>query len=340
MDQSWSANRQDYGQPAQPGFGRKRVSVLDDDQLNNAALSAASARYYAVNEARAEIVNDIDFTISEGSMQYAELELDPGEAVIAEPGALIWKDSAILFDMILGDGSRPEAGLGSRLASAAANAMAGENMFLAEFRHGGAGGKARVALGGRTPGHIIPVKLDAMGGSLICQRRAFLAAAKGVSIGIAMQRRLKSAIFGDEGFVMQRLSGTGWAFLHVGGTIIERQLEAGQIIHVDGGCVAAHEPQVEMDIMDESFWKSAKIGLLGGDEGMLTALRGPGKVWIQTLPFSRVAAETASALGKSGLASGVGLVGAVEIASGVSRALGGSDGSIISDGIQGIRDMF
>ena len=136
--QSWSANRQDYGQPAQPGFGRKRVSVLDDDQLNNAALSAASARYYPKHEAAPEIVNDIDFVISEGSMQYAELELDPGEAVIAEPGALIWKDSAVLFDMILGDGSKPDAGIGSRLASAAANAMAGENMFLAEFKHGGA----------------------------------------------------------------------------------------------------------------------------------------------------------------------------------------------------------
>jgi len=341
MDQSWALNRKDYGQPAQPAFGRKRVSVLDDSQLNNDALSAASAKYYSVNEARAEIVNDIDFVISEGSMQYAELELDPGEAVIAEPGALIWKDSAVLFDMILGDGSKPDAGLGSRLASAAANAMAGENMFLAEFKHGGASGKAKVAVGGRTPGHIIPVKLDAMGGSLICQRRSFLAAAKGVNIGIAMQRRLKSAIFGDEGFVMQRLSGNGWAFLHVGGTIIERQLEAGEVIHVDGGCVAAHEPQVEMDIMDESIWKSVKTGLVGGDEGLLTALRGPGKVWIQTLPFSRVAAETASALKGASLVSGVSLVDAVGIAGGLNSVLGGSDGSgIIADGIQGIRDMF
>ena len=340
MDESWQAKRVDYGQPAQPAFGRKRVSVLDEDQLNHAALSAASAQYYTAHEAKPEIVNDIDFVISEGSMQYAELELDPGEAVIAEPGALIWKDSAVLFDMILGDGSKPDAGLGSKLASAAKNAMAGENMFLAVFKHGGPQGKAKVAVGGRTPGQIIPVKLDAMGGSLICQRRAFLAAAKGVNIGIALQRRLKSAIFGDEGFVMQRLSGTGWAFLHVGGTIIERQLEAGEVIHVDGGCVAAHEPQVEMDIMDESFWKSAKIGLLGGDEGMLTALRGPGKVWIQTLPFSRVAAE-AAAVSRASVVSGVSLGEAVGIAVGADRLLGGSDGSgIIADGIQGIRDMF
>jgi uncharacterized protein (AIM24 family) len=339
MDASWNANRANSGQPVQAGFGRKRASV-PDTRPDNYTLSGASAQSCEVHAARPEIVNDIDFVISEGSMQYAELELDPGEAVIAEPGALIWKDSAILFDMILGDGSRPDAGIGSRLASAAANAVAGEKMFLAEFRHGGATGKAKVAVGGRTPGHIIAVKLDAMGGSLICQRRAFLAAAKGVNIGIALQRRLKSAIFGDEGFVMQRLSGTGWAFLHVGGTIIERQLAAGEIIHVDGGCVAAHEPQVEMDIMDESIWKSAKIGLLGGDEGVLTALRGPGKVWIQTLPFSRVAAETA-ALSRASVVSGVSLVEAVGLASGVDRILGGSDGSgIIADGIQGIRDIF
>jgi uncharacterized protein (AIM24 family) len=217
--------------------------------------------------------------------------------------------------------------------------MAGENMFLAEFKHAGSSGKAKLAVGGRTPGHIIPVRPDAMGGSLICQRRSFLAAARGVSVSIAMQRKLRSAIFGDEGFVMQRLAGTGWAFLHVGGTIIERQLEAGQIIHVDGGCVAAHEAQVEMDIMEDSVWRSVKTGLLG-DEGTLTALRGPGKVWIQTLPFSRVAAETA-ALTRASAISGVSLGEAVGIASGVDRILGGSDGSgLLADGIQGLREMF
>ena len=341
MDASWGTNRDGYGASPQSGFGRKRAP-LPDTRPDNYTLSQVSAQYYASHQAQAEVVNDIDFVISEGDMQYAEIELDPGESVVAEPGALIWKDSAIVFDMILGDGSKPDAGLGSKLASAAANAMAGENMFLAEFKHAGSQGKAKLTVGGRTPGHIIPVRLDAMGGSLICQRRSFLAAARGVGISIAMQRRLRSAVFGDEGFIMQKLTGTGWAFLHVGGSIIERELQAGEIIHVDGGCVAAHEPQVEMDIMQDSMWRSIKTGVLGDEGGALTALRGPGKVWIQTLPFSRVAAETASALGGSRLAGGLGLVGAVEIASGVGRAIGGSDaaGSIIADGIQGIRDMF
>ena len=259
-------------------------------------------------------------------MQYAEIALDPGESVVAEPGALIWKDSAIVFDMILGDGSRPDAGLGAKLASAAKNAMAGENMFLAEFKHAGSQGKARLAVGGRTPGQIIPVKLEAMGGSLICQRHAFLAAARGVGISIAMQQ----------------LTGTGWAFLHVGGSIIERELKAGEVIHVDGGCVAAHEPQVEMDIMQDSMWRSIKTGLLGDEGGFLTALRGPGRVWIQTLPFSRVAAETASAVGGASLVSGVSLGDAVGIAAGVGRLVGGGEGagSIIADGISGIREMF
>lgn len=337
MDASWPSNRNGPGQPAQ-GFGRRRESI-PDTRPDNYSLSQASAQFYAVHEAQPQVINDVDFAISEGDMQYVEIELDPGESVIAEPGALIWKDSAIVFDVILGDGSKPDAGLGSKLASAATNALAGETMFLAEFKHAGSNGKAKLAVGGRTPGHIIPVRPDAMGGSLICQRRSFLAAARGVSISIAMQRKLRSAIFGDEGFVMQRLAGTGWAFLHVGGTIIERQLEAGQVIHVDGGCVAAHEAQVEMDIMDESIWRTIKTNMLG-DEGMLTALRGPGKVWIQTLPFSRVAAETA-ALTRASAVSGVSLGEAVSIAGGIDRVLGGSDGSgIIADGIQSIREMF
>jgi uncharacterized protein (AIM24 family) len=340
MDANWGTNGGGYAGPPQQGFGRKR-SALPDTRPDDYTLSQVSAQYYSAHQAKPEIVNDIDFAISDGDMQYAELELDPGESVIAEPGALIWKDSAIVFDMILGDGSKANAGLGAKLASAAANVMAGENLFLAEFRHEGREGKAKVAVGGRTPGHIIPVRLDAMGGSLICQRRSFLAAARGINISIAMQRRLRSAIFGDEGFIMQKLTGTGWAFLHVGGSIIERELAPGEIIHVDGGCVAAHELQVEMDIMDESIWRGIKTGLLGDEGGILTALRGPGKVWIQTLPFSRVAAETA-ALTRASVVSGVSLGDAVGIVGGVGGALGGTEaiGSAISDGIKGITDMF
>ena len=188
----------------------------------------------------------------------------------------------------------------------AKNLLSGENLFVAEFRHEGPHGKARLAFGGRVPGQIIPVRLDAMGGTLICQRSSFLAAAKGVAISIAFQRKFTSAILGQEGFIMQRLRGEGWVFLHVGGTIIERELAAGELIHVDGGCVAAHEPQVEMDIDTDFGLRAMRSAVFGGEGMFMTTMRGPGKVWLQTLPFSRVAAEAAAAAPASATAGVVG----------------------------------
>lgn len=293
MDSNWGNGKGGYiGQPPQRmGFGRKSVP-LSSPTSGSYTLSQAAEAVSEAHLASDAIPNDIDFTIGGGDMQFVEIELDPGEAVVAEPGAMIWKDSAIGFDTTLGDGS--DRGLGSKLLSAGANLVSGESLFVAEFRHEGPHGKARLAFGGRVPGQIIPVRLDAMGGSLICQRSSFLAAAKGVSISIAFQRRLAAAIFGSEGFIMQRLRGEGWVFLHVGGTIIERELAAGEVIHVDGGCVAAHEPQVEMDIDGRFGLGAIKTAVLGGEGLFLTALRGPGKVWLQTLPFSRVATEAAA----------------------------------------------
>ena len=277
--------------PQRMGFGRKTVP-LTSQRSDSYTLSQAAEPISEAHLASGEIPNDIDFSIGGGDMQYVEIELDPGEAVVAEPGAMIWKDSAIGFDSTLGDGSDP--GLGSKLLSAGANLLSGESLFVAEFRHEGRHGKARMALGGRVPGQIIPVRLDAMGGTLICHRSSFLAAAKGVSISIAFQRKIASAIFGSEGFIMQRLQGEGWVFLHVGGSIIERELAAGEMIHVDGGCVAAHEPQVEMDFDARFGFTRFKTGLFGGEGFFLTTLRGPGKVWLQALPFSRIAAATAA----------------------------------------------
>jgi uncharacterized protein (AIM24 family) len=296
VDAEWGNGRGSYiGQPPQRmGFGRKTVP-LTSQRSDSYTLSQAAEPISEAHLASGEIPNDIDFSIGGGDMQFVEIELDPGEAVVAEPGAMIWKDSAIAFDTMLGDGSNSDSGLGSRLLNAGSNLLSGENLFVAEFRHAGHHGKARLALGGRVPGQIIPVRLDAMGGTLICQRSSFLAAAKGVSISVAFQRRIASAIFGSEGFIMQRLRGEGWVFLHVGGTIIERTLAAGEVIHVDGGCVAAHEPQVEMDIDDGFSFRAMKTAMLGGEGWFLTTLRGPGKVWLQALPFSRVAAETAAA---------------------------------------------
>lgn len=293
MDANWGNRPGGYlGQPPQrSAFGRK-AAPLAGDRADSFTIGDAVQPALETHRASDSIVNDIDFQIGGGDMQFVEIELDPGEAVVAEPGAMIWKDNAIVFDTTLGDGS--DRGLGSKLLSAGMNMMSGENLFVAEFRHGGSHGKARLAFGGRVPGQIIPVRLDAMGGSLICQRSSFLAAAKGVSISIAFQRKIGSALFGDEGFVMQRLRGEGWVFLHVGGTIIERELAAGETIHVDGGCVAAHEPQVEMDIDADFGFRALKSAMIGGESFFLTTMRGPGKVWLQTLPFSRVAAEAAA----------------------------------------------
>jgi uncharacterized protein (TIGR00266 family) len=271
-------------------FGR-RLSPLNSETPGAFTLSNAAQPEPERHIAHPAIPNDIDFAIAGSDMQYVEIELDPGEAIVADNGSMIWKDTAIEFAALLGDGSE-QGGLWSKVASAGKNLLAGENMFISEFRHAGSSGKARVAVGGAVPGHIIPIRLEAMGGTLICQRDAFLAAAKGVSISIAFQRKIMTGLFGGEGFIMQRLTGQGWAFLHVGGTLIERQLAAGEEIQVDTGCVAAYEPSIDFDIAAAG---SFGTGLVGGEGFFLATMRGPGKVWIQTLPFSRLAAETVAA---------------------------------------------
>lgn len=320
MDMNWNNRAGGYlGQaPQRAGFGRK-TAPLASDRPGDFTLGEAVQAQIETHRASVELVNDIDFQIGGGDMQFVEIEFDPGETIVAEPGAMIWKDSAITFDSALGDGS--DRGLGTKLVSAATNLMSGESLFVAEFRHEGQSGKARMALGGRVPGQIIPVRLDAMGGSLICQRSSFLAAAKGVSISIAFQRKIGAAVFGAEGFVMQRLRGEGWVFLHVGGTIIERELAPGEIIHVDGGCVAAHEPQVELDIDSESgMGRALRQVMFGGESFFLTTLRGPGKVWLQTLPFSRVAAEAALVATTPAVAAGsaVSAVSASDVVEGLA----------------------
>lgn len=326
MDSNWNNRSGAYlGEaPQRGGFGRKAASLATSPP-ESFTLSKGAQSQLETHQAHSNLENDIDFKIGGTDMQYVEIELDPRESVIAEPGAMIWKDCAVTFDTCLGDGSEANAGLGRKLASAGMNLLAGERMFLAEFRHDGLQGKARLAFGGRSPGHIIPVRLEAMGGSLICHRRSFLAAAKGIKVTISMQRKLSSAIFGSEGFIMQRLTGRGWAFLHVGGTIIERDLQAGEIIHVDGGCVAAHEPTVSMEIDDDPVsLRRIKSAIVGGESLFLTALRGPGKIWLQTLPFSRLAAETAAQMPEQRGNSGSTI----------------SQGADLIDGLNSIRKLF
>jgi uncharacterized protein (TIGR00266 family) len=316
MDNNWNNRPGQYlGEPPQGrgGFGRKRMPLNSaPDGFTLSQASQASQPYQEKHFAQPEVPNDIEFAISDGDMQYIEIEFDPGEAIVADNGAMIWKDDVIAHDLLLGDGSKRNEGFGSRLLNAGMNILSGEDLFVAEYHHAGTHGKARMALGGAIPGHIIPVRLDAMGGTLICQRSAFLAAAKGVQISIAFQKRIMTGIFGGEGFIMQRLTGNGWVFLHVGGTMIERDLAPGEVIQVDTGCVAAYEPQVDMDVVYVGGIKKAVFG----DEGLFYAvLRGPGKVWLQTLPFSRLAAETVAEAPGSGRGSARG--GEVDVFDGI-----------------------
>ncbi|MFM5954149.1 MAG: AIM24 family protein [Novosphingobium sp.] len=293
------------------GFGRRTAPGAPRPASDSFTLSSAAQEFIAQERARRSaeydaaqsmaseqsapetpLVNDIDFEIGGTDTQYLEVELDPGEAVIAENGAMIWKDSRVGFEAILGDGS--EKGLFGTIMSAGTNLIGGENLFLGEFRHSGGGGKARVALGGRTPGHVLPVRLEEMGGTLVCQRGAFLAAAKGISVSVRWAG-LWTGMEGGEGFILQELSGTGWAFVHVGGTLIERQLKDGEQLHVDAGCIAAFEPSVRFDTDNVgggtgvgALYRDMKNTLVGGEGWLFARLTGPGKVWIQSLPFRRL----------------------------------------------------
>ncbi len=288
------------------GFGRRGVVGAPQPSSDSFTMSSAAQDFIAQERIRRQgeleaaaqaavethapvdaLANDIDFEIGGTDSQYLVVELDPGEAVIAENGAMIWKDSSVSFDTVMGDGAK--SGILNKLVSAGTNLLGGENLFLGEFRHSGSG-KARLALGGRSTGHILPVRLEAMGGRLVCQRGSFLAAAKGVSVTVRWTGGFWTGMEGGEGFVLQELAGTGWAFIHVGGSLIERELGPGEQLHVDAGCIAAFEPSVKFDtdFLGEGFLKDMKNTLVGGEGWMFARLTGPGKVWIQSLPFQRL----------------------------------------------------
>lgn len=259
------------------GFGRRGASLSGSDT----ALSEAARQFIAQERAPVARESEIDFVIGGSDIQYVEIELDPGEAVIAENGAMIWKDSDIELTVRVGDGSDDNAGIMSKAGSAARNAISGESLFMTQFTHRGHGRKSRLALGGRTIGQIIPVKLDSVGGSLIARRGSLLAMAKGIELDARFQKRLAIGLIGGEGMIMQGLTGTGWAFLHVGGTLIEKELAAGDMISVDAGCVAAYQPSVDLSV---GFVGGFGATICGNEGLLLSTLRGPGKVWIQTMP--------------------------------------------------------
>ncbi len=233
----------------------------------------------------AGVADDIDFEIKGQELQFVEIELDPGESAVAEAGAMVWKDAAIDMTTVFGDGRGAEGGFMDKLLGAGKRLVTGESLFTTVFTHRGSG-KARVAFGAPVPGSIVPLKLDQLGGRLICQKDAFLCAARGVQLGIHFQQRIMTGLFGGEGFVMQRLDGDGWVFVQMGGTVIERELRPGEELHVDTGCVAAFTAGVEFDLVRAG---NVKTMLFGGEGVFFARLRGPGKVWIQSLPFARLA---------------------------------------------------
>jgi uncharacterized protein (TIGR00266 family) len=244
----------------------------------------------------AGVADDIDFEIKGQELQFLEIELDPGESAVAEAGALVWKDAAVSMNTVFGDGSGQDAGFMDKLLGAGRRLVTGESLFTTVFTHQGHG-KARVAFASPTPGAILPLRLGDLGGRLICQKDSFLAAAKGVSIGIHFQKRVLTGLFGGEGFVMQKLEGDGWVFVQMGGTVVERTLRPGEELHVDTGCLAAMTDTVDFDLVTAGGVKSV---LFGGEGLFFARLRGPGKVWIQSLPFSRLAGRMLAAAGSRG----------------------------------------
>ncbi len=250
--------------------------------------------------------HEIDYKIMGAEMQFVEVELDPGESAVAEAGAMMYKDSSVVMETVFGDASSSGGGGGfmDKLLGAGKRLLTGESLFMTVFTHNGHG-KAHVAFGAPYPGNIIPVTLTNVDGCLICQKDSFLCAAKGVSIGIHFQRKILTGLFGGEGFIMQKLEGDGLVFLHAGGTVVERELKAGEILHVDTGCLVALEKNVQFEIEQAGNIKTA---LFGGEGLFFATLHGPGRVWLQSLPFSRLAGRMLQAAPQRGGRKGEGSI--------------------------------
>jgi len=241
-------------------------------------------------------MHEIDYKIFGDDLQYVEVELDPNEATVAEAGGMMYMDDGIEMETIFGDGSQQQSGVLGALLGAGKRLLTGESLFMTVFMNRSSQ-KRRVAFGAPYPGKIIAIRLAELGGELIAQKDSFLAAAKGVSIGIAFQRKLGVGLFGGEGFIMERLQGDGLAFVHAGGTLHERQLAAGELVRVDTGCIVALQPSVSYDIEYVGRIKSA---IFGGEGLFFATLRGPGRIWLQSLPLSRMASRIVAAVPRLG----------------------------------------
>lgn len=234
--------------------------------------------------------HEIDYRIFGEEMQYVEIELDANETAIAEAGAFMMMDDGIQMQTIFGDGSQQQSGLLGKLFSAGKRLLVGESLFMTAYTNV-IQGKKRVSFASPYPGKIIPLDLLQLGGKIICQKDAFLCAAKGVSISIEFQRKLGTGLFGGEGFIMEKLEGDGMAFVHAGGHVLERELQFGELIKIDTGCIVAFTKEINYDVQ---FVGGIRNTVFGGEGVFFATLTGPGKVWIQTLPISRLASRILS----------------------------------------------
>jgi uncharacterized protein (TIGR00266 family) len=228
--------------------------------------------------------HEVDYEIIGDDLQMVEVELDPGETVIAEAGAMNYMEPGIQYETKMGDGSEPDQGLLGKLFSAGKRVLTDESVFMTHFTHQGHG-KSRVCFAAPYPGKIVAVDMSTVGEELICQKDAFLCAALGTKVSIALQKRLGAGFFGGEGFILQRLHGDGMAFLHAGGTIVERELK-GESLRIDTGCVVAYTSGIDCDIQAAGGLKTM---VFGGEGIFLTTLSGHGRIWLQSMPFSRLA---------------------------------------------------
>jgi uncharacterized protein (TIGR00266 family) len=238
----------------------------------------------------------VDYEIKGAEMQFVEVELDPGEAAVGEAGSMMFMDAGISMDTVFGDGAQNQGGLFGKLLGAGKRLITGESLFTTVYTNQGAG-KLRVAFAAPYPGKILPMDLRQLGGMLICQKDAFLCAAKGVSLGMHFQQKMSTGFFGGEGFIMQKLEGDGLAFVHAGGTVVRRELKPGQVLFIDTGCVVAYTPSVDFEIQ---YVGKIKTALFGGEGLFFAKVTGPGTVWLQSLPFSRLASRVFAAAPQRG----------------------------------------
>ena len=266
-------------------------AIFDVPDVASDQLEFVDGHDTAANYSRSgRLADEIDYEIFGTDMQYVEITLDPNEQVIAEAGGMMYMEPEIQMDTVFGDPSKQDQGFWSKLMSAGKRVLTGESIFMTTFTNNGAK-RSVVAFAAPYPGTILPFHLDQMGGELICQKDAFLCGARGIEVGIAFQKKIGVGLFGGEGFIMQSLKGDGIACCHAGGTLMERELAPGETLRIDTGCVVAFTPSTNYDFQ---FVGGIKNSLFGGEGLFLATLTGPGHIWLQSLPFSRMAGKVLS----------------------------------------------